>query len=53
MRIGDGGPRELARALEACAYCDEYYPRPVSLHHTTVECERAQAKREGKPPAVL
>jgi len=25
--------------LEQCFYCREFYPKPVSLHHTIEECK--------------
>jgi hypothetical protein len=24
---------------EICSYCHQYYPAPVSIHHTTEECD--------------
>lgn len=49
---------EMMHGREACAYCGEFYPSPVHLHHTADECRRTGPKGEGAAvgddkPAVL
>lgn len=38
--------RDSLSEQEQCSYCRQYYPKPVSLHHTTEECSKNQHPRQ-------